>query len=127
MDEVKGIEGGDGLWARIDRIVGPFFPPKSRKYISFSWMTVFVLCIFGANFALKRLIAIPADRSRLLASERIFHQPIFLVPYDIGLSVVLFLIFVSKPNPEYEYLRALIFGMVLAAILGQILILFVPW
>ena len=124
MKEIKTV---DSVWARIDRFVGPFFPPTSRKYISFQWMTVFVLCIFAVNLAIKLLIATPSDRSRLVAAERIFHRPIFLVPYDVGLLLVLLFIFISNPRAEYEYLRALIFGVALAAALGQVLIFFVSW
>jgi len=90
-------------------------------------MTAFALCIFAMNLILKLVIAIPKDRNRLIAAEQVFHSPIFLVPYDTGLCLLLFFVFASKPSSEYEYLRALIFGMVLAATLGQILFLFVPW
>jgi len=127
VDEVTGIKSADGIWARIDRIVGPFFSPKSRKYISFQWMTLLALCLFAVNLALRLVIADSKDRNRFLAAERFFHQPLFIIPYDIVLFVVLLLVFASKTSPDYDYLRAIVFGMALAAILGQILIFLVPW
>jgi hypothetical protein len=127
MDEMTETRMNDRVWSQIDRIAGPFFPPKSRKYISFLWMTVFVLCIFAFNLALKLFIAGSTDRSRFVAAERFLHEPLFIVPYDVGLFLVLLFVFASNASPAYEYLRALIFGMVLAAILGQILVFFVPW
>jgi hypothetical protein len=126
VDEVKEIKTIDGAWAKIDRIAGPLFPPKIRKYFSLLWMTLFVLCLFVVNLVLKLSFANPEDR-RFMAAERIFRQPLFLVPYNIGLLLLLLLVFTSKPSTEYEYLRALIFGIALAAILGQMLIFFVPW
>jgi hypothetical protein len=127
VDEVVETKTIDSVWAKIDRVAGPFFPPTTRKYISFLWITVFVFCIFAVNLALKLFLTVPKDRNRFIVAEQVFRRPIFFVPYDIGLLLLFLFVFTSKPSLDFEYLRALIFGMALAAILGQVLIVIFPW
>ena len=91
-------------------------------------MTLFVLFLVGVNLLVKILLPIePATSIQRNFIDHYVRSRFFLVPFDAGLLMAVWFLIVAKPRTEYEYLRAFLFGMVLAASLGEFLILFVPW
>jgi hypothetical protein len=119
-------QAAEKVWSWLDSIAGPFYSPGIRRYLTLRWITVFVLVLFVWNLLLKLLLPI-APPAQLRMLEHAIHSPLFLVPFDTGLLIAILFLIGSKPRSEYDYLRALFFGVILAAFLGECLVLFVPW
>jgi len=117
----------DKIWMQLNQFIGFFFPLRVRRYLSFRWVTVFVLCTLTADLLFCFFLASPKDRAQLIAKERVWHNPIFLTLYNIALFLTLSFVLATKSRAEHAYLRALIFGIVLAGMLGQMLIFFSRW
>ena len=111
----------DKLWARLDAIAGPFFPVQIRRFVTIRWMTAFVLFLFVVVLFEKLLILMPAPPGFVI---RWLRSPLFLVPYDAVALPLMWLVIAAKPPSQYLYLRALIYGILLAGLLGQVMILF---
>ncbi len=91
-------------------------------------MTIFVLVLFLWNVCFKLLIPIgPEVLGPVFTVEHIARSAFFLVPYNVGLLIVIWFLFNFRPRHEYAYLRALLYGMTAASILGECVLLFVPW
>jgi hypothetical protein len=118
----------DRVWSRLDKIAAPVFPPKIRRFLTFKSMTVIVLLLFIWNLSFK--LFMPPFKSPAYIPlgfiEYWARSPLFLIPYDVGLLAVLVFVFATRPRGEYGYLRALLYGAVVAALLEQCVSLFVP-
>lgn len=113
----------DRVWSWLDAVVGPSIPPKFRPYLTLGRIISVVLLLFAWNLLLKLFVPIPHS----ILIERILRSPLFLVPFNLALVLVAWFLIASKNSREYAYLRALFSGIVIAAVLGECLILFVPW
>ena len=90
-------------------------------------MTVIVFFLFLWNVLFKLFVPMGPLPEPFRFVPQIIRSPIFLVPYDAGLFAIIYLVVASKTKPEHTYLRALCYGMALAALLGEYIVLFVPW
>jgi hypothetical protein len=104
------------------------FPQAVRRFLTFQWITVFVLVI-GIPVLIFRLTArLPADAvARLQQQEHFVKSPLFLICYNSLLMGALLLVFVTRAKAQYYWLRVAGFGMILGGVMGQMLIIFVPW
>jgi hypothetical protein len=111
----------------LDRVAGPFYPAKIRPYLTLGWITAFVLVILLFAGMQRTLLPHPPLLPIQIQMERILRSPFFFVPYDLVVLLVIWLLVRSRPQAEYLYLRALLYGMFLAGFLGGCLVALVPW
>jgi hypothetical protein len=109
------------LWARMDALAGRFYPEQIRRFLTVRWMTVFVFLLCGVALLEQLLIPMPAPPGFVLHWLR---SPLFLVPYDAVVLPLIWFVIAARPPEQYLYVRALIYGMLLAGILGQLMVLF---
>jgi hypothetical protein len=111
----------------LDAFAAPFFPVKIRAYLTLKSMTVVVILLFACDVLFKLFVTMgPLPRPMILI-EDVVRSPLFLVPYNVGMLVLMYLVIMAKPRSEHSYLRALCYGVMLAALLGECIVLFVPW
>ena len=110
----------DRLWMRLDAIVGSLYPVPVRRFLTIRWMTVFVFLLFGVVLLEKLLIPIPEPPAFVLHWLR---SPYFLVPSGAVVLPLMWFVIGAKPPRQYLYLRALIYGMLLAGLLGNFMVL----
>jgi hypothetical protein len=117
----------DKAWRWLDSVVGPFYPPGIRRFLTLGWITAFVVAVFILAFLGK--LALPHLPLSPLQSqiEHELRRPIFIVPYELAMLLAIWLLIRCKPRAEYHYLRALLYGMFLAGFLGSFLVLLMPW
>ena len=115
-------------WVRLDSAFGRFYPPTVRRFLTLKSMTVIVLLLVAWNVGLLLLVPHPSPPPPVLrrAIEQL-RSPFFLIPFDLLLLPSFFLIVRAKPVPQFAYLRALAYGMVLAALLSQVFLIFPLW
>jgi Mn2+/Fe2+ NRAMP family transporter len=117
----------DKLWSWLDSVASPFYPPGIRRCLTLGWLTVFVLLLVVGNILLRLLTPIgPAIATQARILKPIVWSPFFQVPFVIVLVFAAWLVVASKPRPEHQYLRGLLYGMTLAAILGEFMIFLDP-
>jgi hypothetical protein len=120
--------GGAGVWIWLDRILGKFFPVHIRRWLTMPMMAAFVAALFSFDLALRLLMPIdPQAAARFASVERLVRSPWFLAPYSVGATLLLVFVAYVKPRIEYSYLRSLLFGLGLACLAGESLVLVVPW
>jgi hypothetical protein len=69
----------------------------------------------------KLLIPMPAPPGFVLHWLR---SPLFLVPYDAVVLPLMWFVITARPPEQYLYVRALIYGMLLAGLFGQLMVWF---
>jgi hypothetical protein len=112
----------------LEKVGGALFPEKMRRYITFRWLRIFVLVLAAWNIALKLTIKFPPEVvSRMQNQAQSFTRAGFLVPFDIGIAVGFYLIYATRKIDRYYWVRAVAYGMLLGAICGQLIVVFVPF
>lgn len=117
----------DRLWLRMDSIAASLFPARVRKYLTIKSVTVTVLLLFVWDVLIKLFVPMGPLPRLARTIEHVIESPLFFAPFDVGIFIAMYLVVVSKTRPEHSYLRALLYGMALAALLGEFIVLFVPW
>jgi hypothetical protein len=115
------------FWTKLDRLVGSSFPSASRRFITMRNIAIAVLCLFAINIAFDNYLFQKGQLPKAqIQSMRFAHNPVFLIPYCIFLAVGFTFITRANVKPEHAYLKAGIFGMLLAGLLGTCWILLFP-
>src|SRR5205807_10643301 len=82
-------------------------PERRKSYVTFRLATALVAVLAVWNFAFSVLMK--PQMSRFDLEFRGFHQllqsPYFLVPYNIGVAVGFWTIYVTRGKTEYYHLR----------------------
>ena len=115
------------FWTKLDRLVGLSFPPASRRFLTIRNIILAVLCLFAFNAAFETYLYRERQLPKaLLVSTKFLQNPGFLIPY--GIFLVLGFLFIARANvkSEHAYLKACIFGMLFAGLLGTLWILLFP-
>jgi hypothetical protein len=110
----------------LDRVAGPFFPQESRRFLTMGTLGVVVLALATVNVLFFRFLPTAPPPVALVAMMRLVRSAAFLVPFDAAMLAVLAFVFASNPRTEFAYLRALLFAMVLAALVGELVMVLVP-
>jgi hypothetical protein len=112
----------------LQRILDVMFPEKFGKYITFRWVSVFVLLLAAWDVVFKLVMKIPPEMiSRFQDQAQPFMRPGFLIPYNIGVAIGFYLIFASRNLEKYYRIRVIAYGMLLGAVCGQLIGAFVPF
>ena len=105
-----------------------FFPQSLRRLLTFQWITVFTIIIGIPALLLRLTVRLPVDTvARLQQQEHFVKSPLFLICYNILLIGELLLVLVTRARTQYYWLRVVGFGMILGGVMGQLLVIFVPW
>jgi hypothetical protein len=110
------------------KIYETLFPPRVRPYITFRWITVFVLVLLVWNVLFKLLIPLTPDMvAQFQAQARFFMRPVVLIPYDIAVLIAFWWIYASRRNQKHYPARVILYGMLLAAVGSQLVWWLVPF
>ena len=90
-------------------------------------MTAFVFVVFLLAGIAKFVLPHAPLMQVQIRIERTIRSPLFFIPYDLGSLLVISFVIAFKPRAEYLYLRAILYGMLLAGLLGGFIVLFLPW
>lgn len=112
----------------VQRIGLMLFPQTIRPFLTFQWITVFAVVMGIPALILRLTVRLPADTvARLQQQEHFVKSPLFLICYNMLLIGALLLVFFTRAKAQYYWLRVVGFGMILGGVIGQLLIIFVPW
>ena len=125
---VKRASSGGRMSEIVEKTGLMLFPLTVRRFLTFQWIAVFVVVI-GIPVLIFRLTArLPADAvARLQQQEHLVKSPLFLLCYNSLLIGALLLVFFTRAQTRYYWLRVVGFGLILGGAMGQLLIIFVPW
>lgn len=99
-----------------EKIARALFPEKSRRFLTFGWMTVFVAILILWNVAISFLFKPNAQpRPQWVAS------PIFWILYNTAVLIGFVVIYFSRKKSRYYVARAVFYGMLLAGVAGELL------
>lgn len=105
-----------------------FFPARLEPFLRFKWMAAFVVAIGVVDLVFKLVIKLPPDMLiQIQRQESLVRAPAFLICYNVIMVLGFWIIYQTRRKPRYYAVRVVAFGVVLAGLLGQMLILFVPW
>ncbi len=111
--------------SKVGRVL---FPPAVRPYITFKSVTVFLVVLYAVAFMLKKMLHIPVERLTVLrAEEQIFYSRAFLVIYNVALAIGFAAIYLTRRNSGIYFRRVVVYGLLLAAVMGELMDVFVPW
>ncbi len=98
-------------------------PERRRPYVTFRLATALVAALAVWNVAFS--VFMKPQVSRFDGRHRGFHQllqsPYFLVPYNIGIAVGFWIIYVTRGKTKYYHLRVYCYGMLLGGVVGELL------
>ena len=107
----------------VEKIGQVLFPERLRPYVSFRSMTAFVALLALWNIGVSMLMK--DQMSRLIRTESWLHQqlhsPLFLLFYNIGVGVGLWVIYATRKRTEYYQLRVFCYTMLLGGLVGELL------
>ena len=91
-------------------------------------MAIIVVSIGIFDLALKLAIKLPPDViHRMQGVEGLFLSPLVLLGFNAFLTAGFLAIFLTHKDIRYYPVRVIAFGMLFAALIGQLLLVFVPW
>jgi hypothetical protein len=112
----------------VERVGLRLFPQAVRPFLTFQWMTVYAFILGIPALIVRLAVKLPADEVvRLQQGEHFVKSPLFLIGYNVLLAGALLLVFLTRAKAQYYWIRVVGFGMILGGIMGQLLIIFVPW
>ena len=112
----------------VERFGLMLFPLRFRPFLTFKWITVFAVFIGIPALILRLTVRLPADTlARFQQQEHFVKSPLFLLCYNSLLIGALLLVFFTRAQTRYYWLRIVGFGLILGGAMGQLLIIFVPW
>lgn len=117
-------------WMRntLEMIGKALFPVRVRPFLTFRLITMFVLVLSVPSLILRMTARLPPETiARFQRQEALFRSPIFFALYNLLLLLGFWVVFETRRSQRYYWLRALGFGMLLAAVIGQLGIFLVPW
>jgi hypothetical protein len=107
----------------LDRIESFLIPEKHRRFITFKYMTLFVVLVCTSNMVVAHLIfPFPDDNWALLQAPeaQLLRTPSFLISYNAGVALAFFALYLTRHTVRYYPLRVVVYGMMLGAVAGQL-------
>ena len=97
-----------------EKIGRALFPATSRRFLTFRWMTVFVVILALWNLVMSFLLKPqpPPQWARV---------PVFLIPYNTAVVIGFVVIYLTRSKARYYAARAALYGMLLAGVVGELL------
>lgn len=104
------------------------FPARFERFLRFRWMIAFVALVGIFDLVLKLVIKLPPEALSLMQRrESLIRAPWFLICYNVILLLGLWTKYRTRYKLRFYPVRVVAFGVLLAGLLGQMLILLVPW
>jgi len=110
----------------LGKISETLLPPRFRPYVTFRWVTVFVLVLFACDVTLKSLIRVTPDVIARFQSEPLTHPAVF-IPYNLAVLIGFLWIYTTRRNQKYYLARVILYGLLLGAVGGQLVGWLVPF
>jgi hypothetical protein len=114
---------GSGVNRLPNAVVQFVFADKMRRYLTFRWMTIFVVVlllwnvVFGVLF---RKYAGPLPMRHRLEYD-LLSSHLFLVIFNAALAVGFWLIYASRHRKEFYQVRVVTYAMLLGSVAGELL------
>ena len=111
----------------LEKFGESLFPEKFRHYLTFRLMTVVVVVLMSVNYALNvfNVFNEPEPSSeifrRINRMRSVAHSPALLILTNVVLALGFWLVFATTEKKQYYWLRVIFYGMLLAAVLGEII------
>ena len=106
------------------RIVAALFPNWSRRFLTFTWMTVLILLAFAWGVFIWRLIRQSASKHYEATSTGFWHSmagsPGALASFNGVVLIGFIFVFVTRKNREYYLGRVLLYSVLLASLLNEV-------
>jgi hypothetical protein len=111
------------------RTVGnQLFSEKYRHHLSFRQMTIFVSGLHALALIVRLFAKLPPEMVATYSkAERIVYAPVFLLLFNAFVAAGFFFVYSTRRNERYYRLRVIAFGMLLSGLMGEMLILLLPW
>jgi hypothetical protein len=110
------------------RLWRTFFPAHFDRFLRFQWVTIFVISIGVFDLIFKLALKLPPNViDQMQGPEGIIKSPWFLLCYNVFLVAGFLAIFFTRTKARYYPVRVIAFGMLFAGLIGQLLVVLVPW
>jgi hypothetical protein len=114
----------DTFW----RLWRTFFPAHLDRFLRFQWVTIFVISIGVFDLIFKLAVKLPPNMvHQVQRPEGLIKAPLFLLGYNAFLVAGFLAIFLTRTKVRYYSVRVIVFGMLFAGLIGQLLVVLVPW
>jgi uncharacterized BrkB/YihY/UPF0761 family membrane protein len=113
----------------LEKFGESLFPEKFRHYLTFRLMTVVVVVLMSVNYALNVFNELEPSSEisrRVNRMRSVAHSPALLILTNVVLALGFWLVLATKEKKQYYWLRVIFYGMLLAAVLGEIISFLVP-
>lgn len=91
-------------------------------------MAIFVISIGVFDLVFKLAVKLPPEIiHQMQGLEGLIKSPLFLIGYNAFLTVGFLAIFLTRKKTRYYPVRVTVFGMLFAGLVGQLLVILVPW
>jgi cytochrome bd-type quinol oxidase subunit 2 len=108
----------------VDRVV----PQQYRPFFTFRWMTVFVAVVCLGATCVRVFVKLPADvLGRYQTMDRVLRSPLMILIIICAVAAGFATIYVTRGKSEYHRLRVIVFGLLLACLLSEMMILVFPY
>jgi hypothetical protein len=110
----------------LEKISGALLPAKFRRYLTFRWMTLFVLLLLTWNAIFKSFVRVTPDVIARFQSSPLTRPAVF-IPYNLAVLIGFLWIYATRRNQKYYLARVILYGMLLGAVCGQLVGWLVPF
>jgi hypothetical protein len=91
-------------------------------------MAIFVISIGIFDLVFKLAVKLPPDIiHQMQGFEGLIKSPLFLLGYNAFLIAGFLAIFLTRKETPYYPVRVIAFGMLFAGLIGQLLVVLLPW
>ena len=91
-------------------------------------MAIFVIAIGVFELVFKLTVKLPPKViHQRQGPEGLIKAPLFLLGYNAFLAAGFLTVFLTRTKARYYPVRVIAFGVLFAGLIGQLLVVFVPW
>jgi hypothetical protein len=111
----------------IEKIGLRLFPEYTRRFLTFRLMTISVTSLGILTLIFRLTAKLPPEMVAVYrVQEQIIKSPPFLISYSFALVCGFWFVFSSRRKAQYYWLRVVVFGMLFAGAIGELLIVLAP-
>jgi hypothetical protein len=91
-------------------------------------MTIAVVLTYGIALLVKLYVKLPAAAIEQLRGEQaVFDSVPFRIGYNLAIATGFVIIYGTRKQRRHYFLRAVVYSMLLAAVLGELMDILIPW
>lgn len=91
-------------------------------------MTIAVVLTYGLALVVKLYAKLPAAAiAQLRAEQAVFDSLAFRIGYNLMIAAGFVIIYATRKKTEHYFIRAVLYSILLAAVIGELMDMLVPW